>query len=156
MEEVNNTNSTSKEEEQKEIEESKSSEKSEKSKPSEEPEKTEQSKQSIKDDLLIPDIPPPKVAKKKKLSSPVLEAKIFSDLKFDQITHQLVIIECDRCGGPISVPVERNMILGSPEPVVEFVYIHGKPKHCLIAQLDRNFNERRRRTADLIDEDDFR
>ncbi len=113
-------------------------------------------KLEMKDEKLsIPEAPIPK-DKKKKLAPPVLDKKIFSDLKINEKTHKIVIVECDRCGGPISVPVPIKMIEESEVPVVEFTYTHGDPMHCLIVQLDKNYNERRRRTTDLISEKDFR
>ena len=113
-------------------------------------------KLGMKDEKLsIPEAPLPK-DQKKKLNVPVLDKKIFRDIKVNTDTHQVVIIECDRCGGPISMPVPKKLILESDVPVVEFVYVHGNPPHCLIAQLDKNFNERRRRTTDLIDEKEYK
>ncbi len=119
-------------------------------------EKDKEEKLGMKDEKLsIPEAPLPK-DQKKKLSVPVLDKKIFTDLKINEKTHKPVIVECDRCGGPISVPVPIKLITESDVPVVEFSYSHGEPPHCLIVQLDKNFNERRRRTTDLINEKDFR
>ena len=102
-------------------------------------------------DLSIPP-PPMKKAIKIKLSSSRLK-----DLaKKETEETKYILIECQICGSaPIMMPVPKTLVLDASEPVVDVSYIHGDPEHVLVAQLDHDFQVRRRRASWVVYEKDY-
>jgi hypothetical protein len=107
-------------------------------------------KPSAKDiDLSIPPIPEPKKIK--------VELKLKDEpMRKDTPETKWILIDCEMCGDKvIQMPVPRDYILKSPLPVTEVGYIHGDPQHCIVAQLDRDFEVRRRRCCKITFEKDY-
>ena len=102
-------------------------------------------------DLSIPP-PPMKKAIKIKLSGSQLK-----DLaKKETEETKYILIECQICGSaPIMMPVPKTLVLDASEPVVDVSYIHGDPEHVLVAQLDHDFQVRRRRASWVVYEKDY-
>ena len=102
-------------------------------------------------DLGIP-LPPKKKAIKLEVSTGQLKKlsrKETSETKF-------ILIECQICGHkPIMMPVPKHLVLHAKEPVVDVSYIHGDPTHVLVAQLDHDFQVRRRRASWVVYEKDY-
>ena len=53
------------------------------------------------------------------------------------------------------MPVPKDLVLTASEPVVDVSYIHGDPEHVLVAQLDHDFQVRRRRASWVVYEKDY-
>ena len=102
-------------------------------------------------DLSIP-APPIKKAIKIKLDS-----KQLGELaKKETEETKYILIECQICGdAPIMMPVPKTLVLDASEPVVDVSYIHGDPEHVLVAQLDHDFQVRRRRASWVVYEKDY-
>ena len=102
-------------------------------------------------DLSIP-LPPMKKAIKIKLDS-----KQLGELaKKETEETKYILIECQICGdAPIMMPVPKTLVLDATEPVVDVSYIHGDPEHVLVAQLDHDFQVRRRRASWVVYEKDY-
>ena len=102
-------------------------------------------------DLGIP-LPPKKKAIKIEMSTGQLNKlsrKETTETKF-------ILIECQICGSrPIMMPVPKHLVLDAKEPVVDVSYIHGDPTHVLVAQLDHDFQVRRRRASWVVYEKDY-
>ena len=102
-------------------------------------------------DLGIP-LPPKRRAIKIDVSTDQLKKlsrKETLDTKF-------ILIECQICGQkPIMMPVPKRLVLDAKEPVVDVSYIHGDPTHVLVAQLDHDFQVRRRRASWVVYEKDY-
>lgn len=103
-------------------------------------------------DLNIP--PPPK----KKALTITADAKTMQDLAAKETAElKFILIECAICGTtPIAMPVIKKYVLDAKEPVVEITYIHGNPKHAIVAQLDHDFQVRRNRPSKAIFEDEIK
>ncbi|QEE14766.1 hypothetical protein DSAG12_00582 [Promethearchaeum syntrophicum] len=102
-------------------------------------------------DLSIPP-PPMKKAIKIKLNSNQLEELT----KKETTETKYILIECQICGNtPIMMPVPKDLVLTASEPVVDVSYIHGDPEHVLVAQLDHDFQVRRRRASWVVYEKDY-
>ncbi len=100
-------------------------------------------------DLNIPSVPmkdPIKFkASKKQLKE--MEEKETEDIKY-------ILIECQICGDrPISMPVPKKLVEEAKVPVVDVSYVHGDPKHVVVAQLDHDYQVRRRRASRVIFEE---
>ncbi|MHA1731428.1 MAG: hypothetical protein ACTSU5_05770 [Promethearchaeota archaeon] len=106
------------------------------------------------DDLLdIPDVPPPKVLKTPKLATPEISAQFFDTPNLEETEDvKPVLIDCKWCGKNIVVPVKKKLVLDSELPVVPVTFLHGDPKHALILHLDHDFQVRRRRLSDILEE----
>ncbi len=102
-------------------------------------------------ELSIPDPPIKKVIKIK------LNTKQLGELaKKETEETKYILIECQICGDtPIMMPVPKNLVLDASEPVVDVSYIHGDPEHVLVAQLDHDFQVRRRRACWVVYEKDY-
>ena len=108
----------------------------------------------LEDDLGIPDVPLKK--KMKNLGEIKLNSQEVEDLsRKDTKETKFIIIDCPICKKNLSMPVPRKLVLDSEEPVVEVSYIHGDPNHVLVAQLDHDFDVRRRRASWAVFETDF-
>jgi hypothetical protein len=69
---------------------------------------------------------------------------------------KFILIECQICGSkPIMMPVPKKAILTAKEPVVDIAYTHGNPEHVVVAQLDHDFQVRRRRACEVVYEKDY-
>lgn len=67
-----------------------------------------------------------------------------------------ILIECQFCGSkPIMMPVPKRTVLESQDPVVDISYVHGEPEHVIVAQLDHDFQVRRRRASWVVFEKDY-
>ena len=110
-------------------------------------------KNNLHDDSLgIPAAPPKKPLKidVKSKDLKILARKETSETKF-------ILIECNKCGPkPILMPVPKKLVLEAAEPVVDVSYIHGNPEHVIVAQLDHDFQVRRRRVSEVVYEKDFK
>ncbi len=67
-----------------------------------------------------------------------------------------ILIECDICGEkPIAMPVPKDIVENADVPVVDVSYVHGDPLHVIVAQLDHDYQVRRRRASKVVFEKDF-
>lgn len=79
----------------------------------------------------------------------LLAKKETKDTKF-------ILIECRFCGTkPIIMPVPKKLVLEAAEPVVDISYVHGNPEHVIVAQLDHDFQVRRRRVSRVVYEKNY-
>ncbi|MHA1673606.1 MAG: hypothetical protein ACTSYI_08250 [Promethearchaeota archaeon] len=110
-------------------------------------------KDNLHDDSLgIPAAPPKKPLKIdiKSKDLKILARKETKDVKY-------ILIECNKCGSkPILMPVPKKLVLEAVEPVVDISYIHGDPEHVVVAQLDHDFQVRRRRVSEIVYEKDYK
>ena len=99
-------------------------------------------------------IPPPPMKKAIKIK---LDNKQLGELaKKETEETKYILIECQICGSaPIMMPVPKTLVLDASEPVVDVSYIHGDPEHVLVAQLDHDFQVRRRRASWIVYEKDY-
>lgn len=99
-------------------------------------------------------IPPPPMKKAIKIK---LDSKQLRELaKKETEETKYILIECQICGdAPIMMPVPKTLVLNASEPVVDVSYIHGDPEHVLVAQLDHDFQVRRRRASWVVYEKDY-
>ncbi len=99
-------------------------------------------------------IPPPPKKKAIKIETSVGQLKKLS--RKETAETKFILIECQICGNkPIMMPVPKHLVLDAKEPVVDISYIHGDPTHVLVAQLDHDFQVRRRRASWVVYEKDF-
>jgi len=100
-------------------------------------------------------IPPPPMKKPVKIK---INSKQLGELaKKETKETKYILIECQICGNtPIMMPVPKDLVLNASEPVVDVSYIHGDPEHVLVAQLDHDFQVRRRRASWLVYEKDYK
>lgn len=105
-------------------------------------------KNEIIDDMDL-NIPLPPKKKPIQISS---DLQMLDELaKKDTPETKYILIECPMCGEkPIMMPVPKKYVLDAKEPVVEVSYIHGNPKHSIVAQLDHDFQVRRRRSSQIV------
>ena len=67
-----------------------------------------------------------------------------------------ILIECQICGEtPIIMPVPRKLVTEADVPVVDITYHHGDPEHVVVAQLDPDFQVRRRRASWIVHQSDY-
>ena len=103
-------------------------------------------------DLSIPAVPMKKPVKLQINANQLelLKKKDTEDTKF-------ILIECQICGDkPIEMPVPRHYVLEADVPVVDVTYIHSDPEHAVVAQLDHDFQVRRRRASNIVYEKDYK
>lgn len=101
------------------------------------------------------DIPPPPKKKPIKIEISAQDVKILAQKETKET--KFILIECNYCGSkPILMPVPKSFVLNSEEPVVDVSYIHGDPEHVIVAQLDHDFQVRRRRVSKVVYEKDFK
>jgi hypothetical protein len=115
------------------------------------PDRPKMVKSDIPTDLAIPPIP-----KKKPIKLDVNQTELAELTKKETEEIKFILIECQICGSkPISMPVPKDKILKSDQPVVDISYVHGNPEHVIVAQLDHDFQVRRRRASWVLFEKDF-
>jgi len=103
----------------------------------------------LSEELSIPEVPMPKTISVEK---PVKKGEFRKDT--DEI--KWILIDCEMCDNRvIQMPVYRDQIINSKLPVTDVGYVHGDPLHCIVAQLDCDFQVRRRRCCYLTFESDF-
>lgn len=105
---------------------------------------------SINIDLGIPAIPMKKIIK---IQPSDLDTKLILEEESQNPNIKVILVECQICGTPIKMPVPRKIIEESELPVTDVTYIHGDPPHAITAQLDRDFQVRRRRAAQTVFEE---
>jgi hypothetical protein len=103
------------------------------------------------DDML--NIPAPPL--KKKMQTPALTASIDAVgveklSQKDTPETKYIVIDCPICKLNLAMPIPRKLITEAKEPVVEISYVHGDPQHVLVAQLDHDFDVRRRRSSWVV------
>ncbi|MHA1896074.1 MAG: hypothetical protein ACTSU2_01655 [Promethearchaeota archaeon] len=99
-------------------------------------------------ELNIPMVP---LKKKETLKTQNIDDKL--SLESADPNYKIILVECDICGKPIKMPVLKKLIEESKLPVTDVTYIHGDPPHAVTAQLDKNFDVRRRRSSPIVFED---
>ena len=100
-------------------------------------------------------IPPTPQRKPVKLNVSKEQLKDLATRETDKIKY--ILIECQMCGSkPITMPVPKDKVLNSDQPVVDISYVHGNPEHVIVAQLDHDFQVRRRRASWVLFESDFK
>ncbi len=98
------------------------------------------------EDLGIPPAP-----MKKAIKLDVDQKKIKELAKKETKDTKFILIECDICGHPpIQMPVPKKLIKNAKEPVVDVSYVHGDPQHVVVAQLDHDYQVRRRRASWVV------
>ncbi|MHA1293098.1 MAG: hypothetical protein ACTSQJ_10550 [Promethearchaeota archaeon] len=110
-------------------------------------------------ELEIPSIPEaPKQKKKLSLNSSEISIESLNLLeemeKEDTTKIKVVLVNCDRCGQIIPVPVIKELVLNSELPVVPISYVHKNidnlDPHCITIFLDHDFDIRRQRISEII------
>ena len=120
---------------------------------------TLKSKKYLKGKPIMPnhELHIPTAPKKKPISIEITpeEMKILASKETQDTKY--ILIECQICGSkPIMMPVPKKLVLEAKEPVVDVSYVHGNPKHVIVAQLDHDFQVRRRRASWVVFEEDFK
>lgn len=100
--------------------------------------------------LGIPKIP---MRKKIELNTNDLEIQLSMGNQSSDPNIKVILVECDICGKPVKMPVPKKLIEESKLPVTDVTFIHGKDKHAVTAQIDKDFAVRRRRSAPIVFED---
>ena len=107
-------------------------------------------------DLDVPSVP---IAPKKKQritsKSPGLSTDLIKKIKtLESNSVKVVLVNCERCGEVIAVPIAKMSISNSELPVVPVSYVHmnskGKDMHCVTLFLDHDYDIRRQRISDVI------
>ncbi|TFG22404.1 MAG: hypothetical protein EU532_14440 [Promethearchaeota archaeon] len=107
-------------------------------------------------DLDVPSVP---IAPKKKeritSKSPGLSTDLIKKIKtLESNLVKVVLVNCERCGEIITVPITKISIDSSELPVVPISYVHlnskGKDPHCITLFLDHDYDIRRQRISDVI------
>ncbi|UYP46363.1 hypothetical protein NEF87_002648 [Candidatus Lokiarchaeum ossiferum] len=99
----------------------------------------------------------PAPPKKKAIVLDVSPEKLEELAKKETKDTRYIMIECQICGNiPILMPVPKALVLDAKEPVVDVSYIHGDPQHVIVAQLDHDFQVRRRRASWVVYEKDYK
>lgn len=99
----------------------------------------------------------PPAPKKKPLKLEINQRDLDELAKKETKKTKYILIECQICGSkPISMPVPKDLVKNSKEPVVDVSYVHGDPQHVIVAQLDHDFQVRRRRASWVIFEKDYK
>ena len=107
-------------------------------------------------ELGIPIVPEsPKKKNKLTINSPGLSADLLQKLKtLESNNNKVVLVNCERCGEIIPVPIPKKYIIKSDLPVVPISYVHSdshkKDQHCITLYLDHDFDIRRQRISDVI------
>jgi hypothetical protein len=107
-------------------------------------------------DLFIPAIPePPKMKKRLTLDSSNLSVNVLdkmAEMETDNV--KVVLVNCEKCGDVIPIPIPREMVKKSELPVVPISYIHknkrDKEQHCITIHIDKDFDIRRQRYSEVI------
>ena len=105
-------------------------------------------------ELGIPSIPvAPKKREKITVDSPGLSTDILNKIKeIESEKVEVVLVNCDRCGVVIPVPVPKKAVLESELPVVPISYVHSheEDQHCITIHVDHDFDIRRQRISDVV------
>ena len=106
--------------------------------------------------LDIPSVPePPKKKKKISLDSPDLSQDVLKRIKkVKSPDMKVVLVNCERCGAIIPIPVPKEIVINSELPIVPISYVHTnlqkKDQHCITIHLDHDFDIRRQRLSDVV------
>lgn len=101
-------------------------------------------------ELNIPEIP---MMKKIEINAKDLITKEIIEENIKNPEVKVILVECEICGGAISVPVPKLLIEESNLPITEITYVHSEPPHAVTAYLDKHFAVRRRRASHVILQD---
>jgi len=107
-------------------------------------------------ELDIPELPEaPKKKEKITLKSPGISPEIIDGMKTMKSKEiEVVLVNCERCGNIIPVPIPKKVVLNSELPVVPISYVHknkeNKDQHCITIHIDHDFDIRRQRISDVI------
>ena len=108
------------------------------------------------EDLGIPMIPEPP---KRKENAQILKTDVSSGIlerieEMEAEDVKVVLVNCERCGEVIPVPIPRDMVLYDELPVVPVTYVHfnsqNKDQHCITLYLDHDFDMRRKRYSSVV------
>jgi hypothetical protein len=111
---------------------------------------------SVDQDLDIPAVPEaPKKKEKLTLDTSKLSGDVLERIKkIESPDNKVVLVNCERCGAVIPVPVPKKAVLESELPVVPISYVHKnlhkEDQHCLTIHLDHDFDIRRQRLSDVV------
>lgn len=107
-------------------------------------------------ELNIPELPEaPKKKDKITLKSPGISPEIIDGMKKMKSKEiEVVLVNCERCGNIIPIPIPKIVVLNSELPVVPISYVHknkeNKDQHCITIHIDHDFDIRRQRMSDVI------
>ena len=107
-------------------------------------------------ELNIPELPEaPKKKEKITLKSPGISPEIIDGMKKMKSKEiEVVLVNCERCGNIIPIPIPKKVVLNSELPVVPISYVHknkeNKDQHCITIHVDHDFDIRRERISDVI------
>jgi len=107
-------------------------------------------------DLDVPSVPiAPKKIQKITSKSPGLSTDLINKIKtLESNLVKVVLVNCERCGEVIAVPITKISIDSSELPVVPISYVHmnlkGKDPHCITLFLDHDYDIRRQRISDVV------
>jgi len=107
-------------------------------------------------ELDIPELPEaPKKKEKITLKSPGISPEIIDGMKTMKSKEiKVVLVNCERCGNIIPIPIPKKVVLNSELPVVPISYVHknkeNKDQHCITIHIDHDFDIRRQRISDVI------
>ncbi|MCF2139021.1 MAG: hypothetical protein K9W44_03080 [Candidatus Lokiarchaeota archaeon] len=105
---------------------------------------------------LDPTLGIPPAPKKKPIKVDIDKKQMRILAKKETKSIKYILIECNMCGSkPILMPVPKKLVLESKDPVVDISYVHGNPEHVIVAQLDHDFQVRRRRVSQVVYEKDY-
>ena len=107
-------------------------------------------------ELKIPSVPePPKKKDKISIDSPDLSQDVLKRIKkVESPDKKVVLVNCERCGVVIPIPVPKEIVINSELPIVPVSYVHKnlekKDEHCITIHLDHDFDIRRQRLSDVV------
>ncbi|MHA2008680.1 MAG: hypothetical protein ACXABO_11425 [Promethearchaeota archaeon] len=107
-------------------------------------------------ELNIPSVPePPKKKDKITVDSPELSKDVLRRIKkIDSPNIKVVLVNCERCGAVIPIPVPKGVVINSELPIVPISYVHTNlqknDQHCITLHLDHDFDIRRQRLSDVV------
>jgi hypothetical protein len=99
------------------------------------------------------DIPKVPMRKTIKVKTKDLEDQLILEEESESSEIKTILVECEICKKTIKMPVPKKVITESKLPVTDVTYIHGEPAHALTAQLDKDYQVRRQRSAAAIFQD---
>jgi hypothetical protein len=114
---------------------------------------SQKTKQNIREELQIPKVP-----MKDPIHIKVSKKQLQQVKKKETQSTKYVLVECPICGKdkPIIMPIPKDLVQKSKKPVVDVSFVHGNPPHVVVAQLDHDFQVRRRRSSWVVFEKDFK
>ena len=107
-------------------------------------------------ELDIPELPEaPKKKEKITLKSPGISPEIIDGMKKMKSKEiEVVLVNCERCGNVIPIPIPKKVVLNSELPVVPLSYVHknkeNNDQHCITIHIDHDFDVRRQRISEVI------